>query len=337
MRKKYIFLAFLIILLFFCFQREFYAYVFTKDAPMIERDKFKFSTGIFEYYRKNIGSVFKIPLVIHLGLAKRVEFIGIFPYLQLKNILDPDIATWGDILILLKFDMKKFVFQYPFILNYNVLNQIDMVLGFSTGTGISEAMPDGKYFTPHSVGLSDFRIGLLYSQIIKNFSLDFDFMYTFAQHIGEDYLPFNDTFWSTKDEIYIWGIVNVLVKYLWPAKYPFAAKEAEEWEKYPHLDDYFYFNAGLKYFLDPSWLLFSYDLFFETNWVNSWSKWSIYPSYLLFTPGIQIYLTETLSIIGGISYLVSEHVYQPDKKELDEPDKEFYFENLYFIGIKFLL
>ena len=337
MRKKYIFLVFLIILLFFYFQREFYAYVFTKDAPMIERDKFKFSAGIFEYYRRDIGSVFEIPLVVHLGLARRVEFIGIFPYLQLKNILDPDIATWGDILIFLKFDMRKFVFQYPFISNYNVLNQIDMVLGFNIGTGISEAMPDGKYFTPYSVGLSDFRIGVLYSQIIKNFSLDLDFMYTFAHHIGEDYLPFSDTFWSKEDKIYLWGIVNVLVKYLWPAKYPFAAKEAEEWEKYPHYDDYFYFNTGLKYFLDPSWLLFSYDLFLEANWLKSWSKWFIYPSYLLFTPGIQIYLTETLSVIGGIPFLVAEHIYQPDKKELDEPDKEFHFENFYFIGIKFLL
>ncbi len=343
MKKKFIFFIFLTILFFYC-QTELYAYIFTKDAPMIKRDKFKFGAGIFEYHRKNIGSVFEIPLVVHLGLARRVEFIGIFPYLQLKNILDPDIATWGDILLFLKFDMKKFFFQYPFLSDYRVFNHVDMIMGFNTGTGISKEMPDGKYFTPYSIGLSDFRLGILYTQKIENFSLDFDFIYTFAHHAGEDYVPFNDTFWSKKDKIYVWGIVNVLVKFLWPAKYPFASKEAEEWEKYPHHDDFYHFNTGCKYHLDPSWLLFSYDLFLEMNWVNSWSKWSNYPSYLLFTPGLWIFLTESISVLGGVSLLVAQHVYQPEKKSLDQYDDEFcaeevefHFENLYFIGIKFLL
>lgn len=320
------------ILLFFSLQHSLHAYVFTKEAPMIKRDKFLLGAGILEYYKKKgerAGSVFKIPFIIHLGLAKRVEFIGIFPYIQLKNIRNEP-ETFGDILIFLKFDMKNFSFHYPpLITKTAVKNQLDLVIGFNTATGPYKEMKDGLFFSPYSLGLPDFRLGILYTQTIDNFSLDIDFIYTFASHLGEDYLPFTGSLWNNKKKSYVFGIVNVLVKFLWPGKYPWADKEAPEWELYPHHDDFFHWNTGFKYHFQPKWLLFSYDIFTEINWVKTWSKHSIYPTFILITPGLNSYLTDSLSITGGVSFIIFKHIYHEDE--------EFYFDNLYFLGIKFLL
>ncbi|MBU1077872.1 MAG: hypothetical protein KKH98_11310 [Spirochaetes bacterium] len=327
-RKKDIvtMLAFFLIILLL-FPSALLSYVFTKEAPLVERDKFKLGVGLFEYHKRGIGSVFEIPFVMHLGLAKRVEFIGIFPYIQLKNIRNEP-ETFGDILLYLKFDMKSFMFHYhPSISKRVVLNQIDLIIGFNSATGPTKEVE--KVFSPYSLGLPDFRLGVLYSQIIDNFSLDVDFIYSFASHMGEDYLQFGDSFWSSSKKIYIFGIVNTLVKFLWPGRYPWSDKEAPEWEQYPHLDDFFLWNTGLKYYFEPDWLLFSYDLFLEFNWVKTWSKYSIYPTYFLITPGLQIYISNAISITGGAAFILDYEVYQ-------EGD-DLFFDDLYFLGVRFLL
>lgn len=341
MNKKILFILLLSSILFFLPSRGLYSYIYTKEAAMIEVNKFNFDIGYFEYYKKGIGSVFEIPFVVHLGLTDKIEFIGILPYLQLRHQLVRDIETFGDLLIYLKIHVINFHLKYP-IINLQTVNQLTFVIGFNTATGPNLNTTDGQYFWPYAIGTPDFRIGLLFSQEIKDFSIDLDFIYTFASQPDEEYLPFGSSIWGGDDDKYIFGLVNVIVKFLWPGEYPWAKDEAPEWEKYPHIDDFFIWNTGLKYYMAPEWLFFSYDLFVELNCVNTWSKWAVYPSYLLVTPGIQAYLTDSINIIGGVSFLIDRRVYQFEKDPSSEaaflPEKkDFFFDNLYFIGIKFYL
>lgn len=309
--------------------KTLYPYAFVKNAPLIKRDKFKLGTGYYEYHKKDVGSVFKIPFIMQLGLSKRVEFLGIFPYLQMKYVRNQP-ETFGDILLYLKFDIKTFAFNYSESLTQQTaINQIDMIIGFNLATGPSIEAQDGEIYAPYSLGLPDFRLGILYNQSVGNFSYDLDFIYTFAAHAGEEYLHFSDSLWSDSKKRYLFGIINTLVKFLWPGRYPWADKEAPEWEQYPHHDDFFHWHNGFKYYFDPDWLLFSYEIFAEISWINSWSKHSTFPSYLLLTPGLVINITEFIDVTGGISLLLDHHVYKYDE--------DFYFNNLYFLGIKFLL
>ena len=344
MNKKILFILLLSSILFFIPGTGLYSYIYTKEAAMIEVNKFKFNIGYFEYYKNGIGSVFKVPFVVHLGLTEKIEFIGVLPYLQLRQPqLVRDIETFGDLLLYLKIHMANFHLKYP-IINLQTENQLTFVIGFNTATGPNLNTSDGKHFWPYSISTPDFRIGLLYNQEIRDFSINFDFIYTFASQPDEEYLPFSGSIWSTDDDIYLFGLINVIVKFLWPGEYPWADDTDPEWEKYPHIDDFFIWNTGLKYYMAPEWLAFSYDFFVELNWINTWSQWAVYPSFLLVTPGIQVYLSDSINIVGGASFLIDKHVYQFDTyKNLSPPPeyilkkRKFPFDNLYFIGIKFFL
>ena len=127
---------------------------------------------------------------------------------MIENIRTNPISTFGDILLFLKFDIRQFDFYYPCMKETRVDNYMDLVIGFNVGTGPSRNLPVGEEFHPYTTGLADFRLGWLYSQVIKDFSLDIDFVYTFAQYLGEDYLPFSETIWSSEDRIYAFGITE---------------------------------------------------------------------------------------------------------------------------------
>ena len=86
---------------------------YTDPAVLMKVDKFIFKIGVVEYYDDVNGPVFVLPFILHLGLAKRVEFKGIFPYLQYKQKYSKEGETFGDILLYLKFDIAKFRFNYP--------------------------------------------------------------------------------------------------------------------------------------------------------------------------------------------------------------------------------
>jgi hypothetical protein len=317
MRAKHLFLF----LLLFCQAPFLWSYSITREALLLEADKFLFSAGVQEYYKRGQGSVFILPFVVQLGLAKRVEFIGVFPYIQLRQKNTGEIDTFGDILLFLKFRMMNFNYTMPLV-QRPVFNQLAMVLKFNTATGPSKEQI--KEFSPYSIGLADISLGLYYSQIIDDLSFDLNFLYTFAAHIGEEYLPFSDSFWSSSKKSYFFDIHKVLVKFFWPGKYPWAKAEAAVWEKDPHIDDYFNFDIGFSYALAPSWSLFSYDLFVELNWLRSWSVESIYQERVLITPGIQVTFFENFMLVGSVSLLV----HKPG---------DYYYHHLYYMGMKFLL
>lgn len=322
--------------LFFSACTSLYPYSITREALLLEQDKFLFHAGVQEYFKQGQGSVFILPFVIQLGLAKRVEFIGVFPYIQLRQELTGDIDTFGDILLLLKFRMLSFNYALPF-LRAPAHNQIDLVLKFNTATGPSREQ--AEEFSPYSLGLADFSLGFFYGKAVGPFTLDLNFIYTFAAHIGEEYLPFSDSFWSSSKKSYFFDIHKVFVKFFWPGKYPWADDEAPAWEKDPHIDDYFCLDTGFNYFFNPSWSLFSYDLFIELNWLRSWSKECIYPERLLFTPGFQVHVTDGFIITGSASFLISPNTlfFSFRKGITYRRPEDYYFDRFYFLGVKFLL
>lgn len=299
--------------------------------------------GVAEYFRQDAGNVFVIPFTLHLGLAKRVELMTVFPYIQLRQKFTGDIETFGDILVYLKFKMKNFYFRFPFSENY-AFNQWDLVFKFNTATGPS--LQEEKDFTPYSIGLADFSAGFFYTTIVNNFSVDLNFIYTFAAHIGEEYLPFSSKIWDSSTKSYFFDIHKVIVKFLWPGKYPWAPEDKPDddksvpvWEKFPHADDYFNLDLGFNYTLTPNWSLFTYDLFFEINWLKSWHEVSVYQQRILLTPGLQVNITETFLLIGSVSVLMpwKGWPWNPVDKFYNKYYKDFYFNNLYYLGLRIIL
>ncbi len=300
-----------------------FTYLNTIESSLIERDKFLIEGGVKEYFRNDTGSVYVLPFRINLGLARRVEFLGIFPYIQLRKYKTPEIETFGDIILYLKFDLGVKYFKYPEYISENfVYNQFVLLMGFNIATGPTEE--ENREFKPYSYGLPDWRLGLLYSQYIDDFSFDFNFIYVFVQHQGEDYLPFSDKIWDKANKIYLFNIPRVLIKFFWPGKDPFAPDDAEDWEKYPHLDDYFIMNFGFDYYFEPSFLYFTYDLFFEINWFKTWSSECYYDTYINYSLGLAVNINDETSIFGGFSGLF--------QKKLDN-----FFYNIYYLSIRFTL
>ena len=139
MLKKII--GFIIIFCFF-FSNPVSAYIFTKKAPLIEQDEFQVSIGMAEYFTTDVGSVFEVPFIMHLGLARRVEFMAKFPYYMIENIRTNPISTFGDILLFLKFDIRQFDFYYPCLKKTRVDNYMDLV---------REVIADEEYPEPVSI------------------------------------------------------------------------------------------------------------------------------------------------------------------------------------------
>ncbi len=314
-------LSFIIILLI-C--RDLYSHVYTTPAQLIKVDKFELDVGIIEYFKREEGDVFVLPFILHLGLAKRVEFKGIFPYLQYRQKYPSEGETFGDIILYLKFDIGKFRFRYPsFIYEGNVRNYIDFVTGFNIATGPSRE--EDNRFANYSIGLPDWRVGFFYGQQVSDFSIDLNFIYVFASAQGEEYLPFSGEIFSTSKNSYFFDIHKVIVKFLWPGRYPWARKEAPLHEKYPHSDDYFIFNAAVNYDFYPSFTIFNYGIFIELNWIQSFHRICLRQTELLLTPGLQVYLSGSTTLLGCVSIPVDKHT------------REYYFDKKYFIGINFLL
>ncbi len=306
------------------FTNSLYSYINTINSSLIEEDKFYLSGGVKEFYKKEYGSVFILPFQLNLGLARRVEFLGKFPYIQLRRNDKSEIDTFGDIIIDLKFDMGIKYFHYPsFITKNYVYNQFIFLLGFNTATGPSEE--ENKSFKPFSYGLPEVRLGFLYSQYIDNFSFDYNLIYVLVQHQGEDFLPFRDKIWDSKNKIYLFNIPQILIRLFWPGKDPFAPSDTKfKWQKYPHIDDYFLMNFGWNYYFEPEFLYFSYDIFFEINWKQNWSEECFYSTLLLYSFGINVYINDTTSITGGISNFLKKKV-------------ETSFDNVYLLSINFNL
>lgn len=302
-----------------------YSQIYTTPARLIRVDKFEVTGGVTEYFKKDTGSVFIIPLILHLGLAKRVEFKGIFPYIQLRQEYIAEIETFGDIILYLKFDIGKFRFRYPsFISSGIVRNYIDFVTGFNIATGPSKE--ENREFADYSTGLPDWRVGFFYGQEIEDLSFDLNFIYVFASFQGEEYLPFSSEILSPSKNSYLFDIHKVIVKFLWPGRYPWAPDEAPVVEKYPHADDYFIFNASINYDFYPDFTIFNYGLFIELNWIQSFHRLlCLKQTEVLLTPGIQAYLSGTTTLLGGVSF------------PLDADSREYYFDIKYFIGVNFLL
>ncbi|MDD5066469.1 MAG: hypothetical protein PHF84_05425 [bacterium] len=328
----------ILVLLFalLCAATHLSSYTFTREAALLDTDKFLFDVGVAEYYKAQSGSVFVLPITIHLGLAKRVEFIGIFPYIQLRQEFTGELDTFGDILLYLKFKMNNFYYNFPF-LNVPAFNQFDLVVMFNTATGPSRE--EMEEFSPYSTGLPDFSLGFFYGKMISDFSLDLNFIYTFAAHIGEEYLPFSDSIWNSSKQSYFFDIHKVFVKFFWPSRYPWAKKEAAKWERYPHIDDYFHLDLGFNYLVEPDWSLFSYDFFLELNWLRSWSSESIFQERLLLTPGVQVNITENFLVVASASFLVKPNTifFRINKGFLYRTPRDFYYDRLYYIGLRFLL
>ncbi len=313
----------LCLLVFFLIPFTANAYITTLESSLIERDKFVLEGGVSEYFRDDIGSVYILPFKMNLGLAKRVEFLGIFPYIQLRKYKTPEIETFGDIIIYLKFDLGTKYFKYPSFISENyIYNQFIFLLGFNAATGPTEE--ENEEFKPYSYGEPDIRTGFLFSQYIDDFSFDFNFIYVLVKHPGEEFFPFSDKMWDSSTKTYLFGLPRVLLKIFWPGKDPFAPEDAEDWEKYPHLDDYFLMNFGFDYYFEPDFLYFTYDLFFEINWKKTWSSECFYDSYLTYSVGLTVNINDTTSVYGGWASLF--------QKKLDN-----FFYDIYYLSIRFTL
>jgi len=320
MKKLFIFL--------FVFANNIFSQLFTPNAELIKTDKFKITFGINEYYKKGdyetSGSVNIFPFILQLGLAKKVEFTGIFPYIQLRQLYIPESETFGDIIIYLKFDIKKFIYKYPkFISSIPVYNYLNFITGFNIATG--PVKQENREFEKYSTGLPDWRIGLVYGNYFGDLYIDTSFIYVFASYYGEDYLPFSSEIFSTSKNSYFFDIHKVIVKFLWPGKYPWAEKDAPTIDKYPHSDDYFMFSANLNYNLYPNFTLFDYGFFVQFDWLQSFNKLCLKQTELLITPGMQIFISKTATLIGAVSL------------PIDKNKRAYYFDIKYFLGFSFLL
>ncbi|MBN1898772.1 MAG: hypothetical protein JW827_08350 [Spirochaetes bacterium] len=298
---------------------------YTDPAVLMKVDKFVFKIGVIEYYDNEKGPVFVLPFILHLGLADRVEFKGIFPYLQYKQKYPKEGETFGDILLYLKFDIAKFSFHYPsFLYERSVKNYFDFITGFNIATGPLSTEEESR-FDQYATGLPDWRIGFYYGQEIGDLFFDINFIYIFASAQGEEYLPFSGEIFSTSKNSYFFDIHKVFVKFFWPGRYPWAPNEAPLYEKYPHADDYFIFNTALNYDIYPNFTFFNYGVFVELLWLQSFHKISLRQTEILICPGLQVYLSGSTTALGSVAI------------PLDANKREYYFNTKYFIGLSFLL
>lgn len=311
-----------LLLIFTFFTDYLYSQINTDNAELLQTDRFKVKIGVDEYFKNNEGNVFVIPITLQLGLAKRVEFRGIFPYIQLRQKSIAEMDNIGDILVYLKFDIGKFMFKYPsFLFSGYVRNYIDFVTGFDIATGPSKE--EVEEFANYSTGLPDWRVGIFYGQQVSDLSININFLYVFASYQGEEYLPFSSEIFSSSKKSYFFDIHKVIVKFLWPGRYPWTKDDATLADKYPHSDDYFLFNTSINYDIYPDFSLFDYDFFIELNWIQSFHTICLKQTEVLLTLGMQIYLSGSTTILGGISFPID--------------NREYYFDKKYFIGITFLL
>ncbi len=301
------------------------AYLNTLPAGTIGEDKFYLMTGVEEYFKKNQGSVIIYRFIADIGVASKSEILLYAPYISLYRTDLPEISTFGDLILYVKMLLFRKYIRYPkAIYRGLVYHTGELCIGFNLATGPNKE--EAEEFEHYSIGNPDFRIGFIYGTDIADFFIDFNFFYIFAIQPEEDFLPFSKELWSSKKKSYLFDIHKVIVKLLWPGRYPWAPDEAPSWEKYPHSDDYIILNAVTGYCWDPDFTLFSYDFIIEFNYIQTWGNYSPELTQFIISPGVVCYFSDEIYLLLTSSLIA----YPPNKKN-------FFYDSRYFMGLNFYL
>ena len=288
------------------------AQVYTKNPELIKDGNFIVGGGVLEFvtgknYRMNM-----LPFMIQTGLSKKVEFVGLFPWLIYRREGESRSQNYfGDIILDLKFNLNKYWYNF---FNREVSAALDLYVGINGATG--PTVKEASEFYGVSTGLVDVRLGLLYSQrILRRLSNYLNFIYVYASESGEDYLPFSSSIWSKKDGSYLFNIHKVIGKFIWPGKI-----DDEYWGR----NDYIIYNVSLNYDLYIRDLLYRYKFFMELNGLRNFTPACIFGNELLYTVGAEVRIFKNWRVIGAATLPIIL-------------DSDYYFKRKYILMVYALL
>jgi len=278
LRKSVSFKFFLFFLLFVPFLG--FAQIETKIAHKMDENRFAISYYISQFQgTTNNRLINQTEVITKIGLAKRVEFVGLFPFLKVTEDSEP-ISTFGDMILDLKFELKKGWYQIPFVQkNDDSRYFFDFYAGLNGSSGPKKYEYDGLFY-PYATGLGDFRWGFLFGSYIKKIEYYLNFIYVYASYDGETFFPVSKSFWDTKSnpKVYFFNVHRIFLKFLWPGK---------AYGEYPMRDDYILYNINLDYWFEIKPILFKYKIFAELAGLQNFnSQYCLLKSHLTLNTGV---------------------------------------------------
>ena len=268
----------------------------TKLARRMDEDRFAVTYYISQFQGiTNQRLVNQSIVVTKVGLAKRVEFVGTFPFLKVTEFGD-SLSTLGDIILDLKFQLKKGWYRVPLIQTNDDSRYFwNLYIGFNGATGPKQFEFDGM-FHPYTTGIGDFRWGFLWGSIIDKFEYYLNFIYVYAKYNGETFFPVEGKLWDMKSnpKVVFFNVHRIFLKFLWPGK---------AYGEYPMRDDYILYNVNLDYWFEIKPILFKYKLFAELAGLQNFdSQYCLLKSRLTLTTGTVARIFKGGKIILGISF-----------------------------------
>jgi len=255
----------------------------------------------------------------HIGLSKKVEFVGWLPvfYIQDPSVPDQKMTTMGDILGELKFELKKFWYRLPLIQkNSDTLSYLNLYLGFNFATGPGKEFAEG-FFYPYSIGIGDFRWGFLWGSYTKKWEYFLNFIYTYAAQKGETFFPVSSKIFyfpekkpnETKEErekrirdtVFLWNIHRVFLKFFWPGP---------SYGEWPMRDDFIVYSFNFSWWIEDFPFLFRHKLMLEIVGLQSFNQnYCLRLNQIDLTFAIMTRFLKSIKSFLGVSLPLKEGLY----------------------------